>query len=295
MNTFENSSPLLKIVYLFLFSLVGLFLAGSLITVINGFVGGDLMQSAWGIRISSGVQMVFMFLMPAITLVVWSGEKPLTVLGLHSSINSSVLYFLAFAILLVGMPFITLLSQLNQMLVLPEWLSGLELLMRNFEDSAQATTNLLLEGTSIWDFLGNIIIIGAFASVAEEVFFRGVLQKLLGKLFKSLHTSVWLAAFIFSLMHMQFYGFLPRIVLGAMLGYLFVYSNNLWIPIFVHFLNNVLVVVLNFFFKENSIYQSLENPSMSSSFIIVGFISLGLLIYLFVLYKEKGDYRIERE
>lgn len=295
MNTFENSSPLLKIVYLFLFSLVGLFLAGSLVTVLNGFVGGGLMQSAWGIRISSGVQMVLMFLMPAITLVVWSGEKPLTVLGLHSSNNSSVLYFLAFAILLVGMPFITLLSQLNQMLVLPEWLSGLELLMRNFEEAAQATTNLLLEGTSIWGFLGNIIFIGAFASVAEEVFFRGVLQKLLGKLFKNLHTSVWLAAFIFSLMHMQFYGFLPRIVLGAMLGYLFVYSNNLWIPIFVHFLNNALVVALNFFFKENSIYQSLENPSMSLSFIVVGFISLGLLIYLFVLYRGKGDYRVERE
>ena len=295
MNTFENSSPLLKIVYLFLFSLVGLFLAGSLVTLVNGFASGELMQSAWGIRISSGVQMVLMFMMPAITLVVWSGKKPVTILGFQSSNNPSVLYLIAFAILLVGMPFITLLSQLNKMLILPEWLSGLEQLMRSFEDAAQATTNLLLDGASIWDFLGNIIFIGAFAAVAEEMFFRGVLQKLLSKLFKNVHVNVWMAAFIFSVMHMQFYGFLPRIVLGAMLGYLFVYSNNLWIPIFVHFLNNALVVALNFFFKENSIYQSLENPSMSLSFIVVGFISLGLLIYLFVLYRGKGDYRVERE
>ena len=295
MNTFENSSPLLKIVYLFLFSLVGLFLAGSLVTLINSIVGGELMQSAWGIRISSGVQMVLMFLMPAITLVVWSGKKPIAVLGCRSSNNSSVLYLIAFAILLAGMPFITLLSQLNKMLTLPEWLGALEQLMKSFEEAAQATTNLLLEGRSIWDFLGNIIFIGAFAAVAEEMFFRGVLQKQLGKLFKNLHTSVWIAAFIFSLMHMQFYGFLPRVVLGAMLGYLFVYSNNLWLPIFVHFLNNALVVALNFFFKENSIYQSLENPTISISFIALGFISFGLLIYLFVLYKAKGDNRIERE
>ena len=294
MNAFGNASPLSKILYLFVFCLAGLFLAGSLVTVINGFVGGQLMLSPWGVRLSSAIQMVLMFFMPAITLITWSGNKPIIFLGLQSSRDSLVLYLLAFAILLGGMPFITLISELNQMLVLPQWLSGLELWMKNLEESAQVTTNLLLEGTSIWDLLGNILFIGVFAAVAEEVFFRGALQQLLGKLFKNKHLSVWVTAFIFSLLHMQFYGFLPRIILGAVLGYLFVYSKNLWIPIFVHFLNNALVVIFNFFFRENSVYQYLEHPAITLTFLVAGLVSLGLLVYLFWLFKAKVCKQVER-
>ena len=294
MNAFGNASPLSKILYLFVFCLAGLFLAGSLVTVINGFVGGQLMLSPWGLRLSSAIQMLLMFFMPAITLATWSGNRPIAFLGLQSSRDSFVLYLLAFAILLGGMPFITLISELNQMLVLPQWLSGLELWMKNLEESAQVTTNLLLEGTSIWDLLGNILFIGVFAAVAEEVFFRGALQQLLGKLFKNKHLAVWITAFIFSLLHMQFYGFLPRIILGAVLGYLFVYSNNLWIPIFVYFLNNALVVTFNFFLRENSVYHYLEHPPITSTFLVAGVVSLGLLIYLFWLFQATVCRQVER-
>ena len=294
MNAFENSKPLSKIVYLFVFSLAGLFLAGSFVTIVNGFWDGELMLLPWGLRVSSGVQMVFMFFMPAITLVTWSGHKPIAYLALNRSSNSFVLYSIAFLILLLGMPLISLLSQVNQLIILPDWLSGLELWMQNLEKSAQTTTNLLLKGTSVWDYLGNILFVGVFAAVAEEVFFRGVLQQLLLKLFKNRHAGVWMGAFIFSLMHLQFYGFLPRIVLGAVLGYLFLYSKNLWIPIFVHFMNNVLVVTFNFFFRENYIYQYLENPPFTSTFIVAGLISLGLLIYLFWIFKAKAYSQIDR-
>lgn len=294
MNAFGNSSPLSKIIYLFVFCLAGLFLAGSLVTVINGLVGGQMMLSSWGLRVSSALQMILMFFMPAITLITWSGSKPIAFLGLNRSKDTLVLYLLALAILLGGMPLITLISQINQMLVLPDWLSGLEMWMKNLEESAQVTTNLLLEGASVWGLLGNILFIGVFAAVAEEVFFRGVLQQLLNKMFQNKHTAVWLTALIFSLLHMQFYGFLPRIILGAMLGYLFVYSKNLWIPIFVHFLNNALVVTLNFFFRENTVYQYLEQPPITSTFLVAGLVSLGLLIYLFLLFQAKLRPQVER-
>ena len=294
MNAFGNSSPLSKIIYLFVFCLAGLFLAGSLVTVINGLVGGQMMLSSWGLRVSSALQMILMFFMPAITLITWSGSKPIAFLGLNRSKDTLVLYLLALVILLGGMPLITLISQINQMLVLPDWLSGLEMWMKNLEESAQVTTNLLLEGASVWGLLGNILFIGVFAAVAEEVFFRGVLQQLLNKMFQNKHTAVWLTALIFSLLHMQFYGFLPRIILGAMLGYLFVYSKNLWIPIFVHFLNNTLVVTLNFFFRDNTVYQYLEQPPITSTFLVAGLVSLGLLIYLFLLFQAKLHPQLER-
>ena len=84
MKAFEDSSTQSKIIYLFIFCLAGLFLAGSLVTVINGFYDNQLMLSAWGIRVSSGIQMALMFFMPAVTMIVWSGKKPMPFLGLHN-------------------------------------------------------------------------------------------------------------------------------------------------------------------------------------------------------------------
>ena len=295
MKTFETSSTQLKVIYLFIFSLAGLFLAGSLVTVINGIYDGQLMLSAEGIRLSSAIQMIFMFFMPALTLMVWSGKKPISFLGLHDGRGILSLSLLAVVIMLVSMPFISLITHVNQLLILPNWLSGLESWMQNLEKSAQETTNLLLAGTSIWAYLGNILVIGVFAAVAEEFFFRGALQQLLVKLFKNKHAGVWMTAFIFSLMHLQFYGFLPRIVLGVLLGYLFVYSKNLWIPILIHFLNNALVVTFNLFFKENTVYQYIENPPITLTFLIVGLASLGMFIYLLRLYKTKAHMRVEEE
>lgn len=78
MKAFEESSTQSKIIYLFIFCLAGLFLAGSLVTAINGFWSGQLMLSAWGLRLSSAIQMVLMFFMPAITLIVWSGQEPVS-------------------------------------------------------------------------------------------------------------------------------------------------------------------------------------------------------------------------
>ena len=288
MKAFGNSSTQSKILYLFIFCLAGLFLAGSLVVAINGFLGDQLMVSAWGLRISSAIQMALMFFMPAYTLVVWSDYKPVSYFGLYHSNNVFYLFLVSLVILLVSMPFISLLAQLNQSLVLPNWLSGLELLMRNLETSAEETTNLLLAGTSIWDYLGNLLFVGVFAAVAEEFFFRGALQQMLVKLFKNKHVGVWITAFIFSLMHLQFYGFLPRIILGVILGYLFLWSNNLWIPILFHFVNNALVVTFNFFFRDSSVYKALESPAITTTFIISGLLSLGLTIYLLKLYQAKA-------
>lgn len=288
MKAFETSSSESKVIYLFIFSLAGLFLAGSLVTVVNGIYDGQLMLSAGGIRLSSAIQMVFMFFMPALTLMVWSGQKPISFLGLRDGKGVLSLSFLAVVIMFASMPFISLITHVNQLLTLPPWLSGLEYWMQNLEKSAQETTNLLLAGTSIWAYLGNILVVGVFAAVAEEFFFRGALQQLLVKLFKNKHVGVWMTAFIFSMMHLQFYGFLPRFVLGLLLGYLFVYSKNLWIPILIHFLNNALVVTFNFFFRENPVYQYIENSPISLTFIVVGLASLGLFIYLLRLFKTRA-------
>ena len=288
MKAFENSSTQSKIIFLFIFSLAGLFLAGTVVSLINELWGGEMMATAWGLRISTFFQMALMFFMPAITLIVWSNQHPSDFLQIKKLNKSLSLPLISIIILIVSMPFISLVAELNQMLILPEWLNGLEAWMQELEQSAEKTTALLLSGKSIVDYLSNLFFIAVVAAVAEEVFFRGVLQQLLIKQFKNKHVGVWMAATIFSLMHLQFYGFLPRIILGALLGYLFVWTRNLWIPILIHFLNNALVVTFDFFFKDNSVYQAVENPPFTISFVLLGLLSLLLTTYLFFLLREKS-------
>lgn len=287
MNALENLSTQSKIIYLFIFCLAGLFLAGTLVSIVNEMWSGQLMLSAWGLRISSAIQMALMFFMPAITLIIWSNQQPNAFLGVKKLNNGLFLSLLSIVILIVAMPFISLIAQLNQMLILPTWLNGLEAWMQDLEQNAEKTTDLLLSGESIVDYVSNIFVIGVVAAVAEEVFFRGVLQQLLIKQFKNKHVGVWAAALIFSVMHMQFYGFLPRIILGALLGYLYVWSKSIWIPILVHFFNNALVVTFSFFLKNNSVYQSIENPPFTISFVLFGLLSLLLTTYLLFLLKAK--------
>lgn len=287
MEPFKKLSTQTKIIYLFIFCLAGLFFAGTIVSLIDDLWGGQLIESAWGLRISSAIQMSLMFFMPAVTLTIWSNYEPYVFLKVKKLDTGVFKVLLSVVILITAMPFISLIAQLNQLLVLPDWLGGLEVWMQELEHSGEKTTELLLSGESFVNYLSNLLVVGVIAAVAEETFFRGALQQLLVKQFNNKHVGIWLAAIVFSIMHLQFYGFLPRLMLGALLGYLFVWSNNLWIPILIHFLNNALVVTFNFFFKDSSIYQAIENQSLTPLFILSGMFSLCLTLFLLWFYRTK--------
>ena len=81
------------------------------------------------------------------------------------------------------------------------------------------------------------------AGITEEFLFRGALQRIIGKWTYNHHIIIWSAAIIFSTFHMQFFGFLPRMLLGAYFGYLLYWTRNIWIPVFAHFVNNAIAVI----------------------------------------------------
>lgn len=116
--------------------------------------------------------------------------------------------------------------------------------MREQEDLAADLTEKFLTMETFGAFLFNMLLIGIVPAVGEELLFRGSIQTLLHKWFKNKHVAVIVAAFIFSFFHFQFYGLLPRWILGILLGYLYVWSGNIWYPIWGHFLNNGMQVLL---------------------------------------------------
>lgn len=135
-------------------------------------------------------------------------------------------------------------GQLNSAMHLPHWLSGVEHWMTDLEDKADTTIDLLIVSKTFGIMMLNLITIGLAPAIAEELIFRGVFQKIFYNLFKSGQAAVWISAFLFSAIHFQFFGFLPRFILGLVFGYLFFWSGTLWLPMISHFVNNAFPVIL---------------------------------------------------
>lgn len=130
----------------------------------------------------------------------------------------------------------------NSIITFPDWLRPIEESLRAMEDSATRTTDIILGGNTFESLIINILTIGVFTGFCEEIFFRGTLQRILGENLRNRQAAIWIAALIFSIMHFQFFGLVPRILLGAIFGYLLVWTGSLWTSIFAHSLNNSIVV-----------------------------------------------------
>jgi len=162
----------------------------------------------------------------------------------NTNILMIVLAFLAtFAFMFVN----SYLVEWNQSWTFPEALSGLENYLRSLEDELAKTTEQFTNFQTFGQFLVGFIVIAVLPGIGEELLFRGILQNSLHRWTKNHHVAIWLAAFLFSFIHFQFFGLVPRMVLGAIFGYLYVWSGNIWYPIIAHMTNNgisVLVVYL---------------------------------------------------
>lgn len=140
-------------------------------------------------------------------------------------------------------PSISLTGILNKQMELPSFMEPIENWMRLQEETAEQLTLKLLAGRGIITLFFNLIVIAVAAGITEEFLFRGALQRIIGKWTYNHHIIIWSAAIIFSTFHMQFFGFLPRMLLGAYFGYLLYWTRNIWIPVFAHFVNNAIAVI----------------------------------------------------
>jgi membrane protease YdiL (CAAX protease family) len=284
-----TESGKVRIFYLFFFSLVGMFVAGGIRQFFSFVFGFDDPSNVWFIRLNTFLQSLLMFFFPAYAVAGMSESGPLRFLRLQRSSNLFSGIGLAVLIFIVAMPMVSFLMQWNEQMHLPESFKSIEQWMRQMEDAAAATTEILLEEKSVGGLMVNLLLIGVFAAFSEEFFFRGVLQQSLAAVVKNEHAAIWITAFLFSVMHLQFYGFFPRLVLGVLLGYLFLYGRNLWIPIAAHFFNNALSILTVFFFSETDFMQRLENQPLTFAFGCGAALSLMVTLFLFLLYKKRME------
>ena len=188
------------------------------------------------------------FLLPPILCAWWwsSDRKPFAWLKLDRGMSWQIA-LLAIAIMICAIPGINLLADLNSRVKLPESLDFIEKILREQEDAATLLTERFLQAENVGVLITNILLLALLPALSEELTFRGTLQQIFTR---NTHVAIWIAAIVFSAVHMQFYGFVPRMLMGAMFGYMFVWTGSLWVPILMHFTNNGLAVISYYLFDE---------------------------------------------
>lgn len=172
----------------------------------------------------------------------------------------------------------------------PEFLRGFEQWARQKEDLAAELTTFMTRFNSTGEFLIALLVIAIIPAIGEELVFRGLIQQKLSGLSGNPHVAIWLAAIIFSAFHLQFFGFLPRILLGALFGYLYFWSGNLTIAMFAHFVNNAFALFSLYFYQQGSMEFNPEEVKALpwSAVAVSALLTVGLLYYFKNYYKDRA-------
>jgi membrane protease YdiL (CAAX protease family) len=239
-------------------------------------------SETWFVRYALIIQDLCFFIVPAVIIIFMIRPKEdrqmFSVAGTGITDLVLLLVLMVFLVPLTGLS-----AELNSKLVLPHWLSGLEGWMREKEDYANDLIGVVLGEHSAAVLLVNILVVAVLPAIAEELLFRGALQRLFGDLFRSGHAAVWISSIVFSAVHLQFYGFLPRLILGLVLGYLFLWSGSIWIPVTAHFINNAMSVAVDFFQATGTSSQGPAEtlPVTGAGWIVVSLLAVLPLLFYF--------------
>jgi membrane protease YdiL (CAAX protease family) len=192
------------------------------------------------------------------------------------------LLLLVLFVAFLSLPSMELLSNINEKMKLPSALKGLEDWMKSSEKEATDVTNIMLNVKTIWGLLFDLLLIGLITAIVEEFMFRGVMQTILFRWTKSVHTAVWVTAILFSAFHMEFYGFLPRLLLGVLFGYFVVWSGSIWPAVWAHFLNNGVDVVVTYLSQQKLVKINPDDEHMFSHWeYISSMVILAILMLIF--------------
>jgi len=234
------------------------------------------------LRGSLVVQFVALYIIPVFIFARFCDSKPTQYLGLTSA--KPIYFILGITVLLVALPFVDWTGTINDQLI-PETTS-IGKWMKASEEAVAKQIGFMLKRHTMQDLLLNLVLVAVFAGVGEELLFRGVLQRLFIKLFNNPWAGILVTAFIFSAIHLQFYGFIPRFILGILLGLIYWYSGSLWPAIIAHFAYDAFAVIMIWFnpalAEQDSVAVSLGNKTL------LAVISLALVMIIVILMKKRS-------
>jgi uncharacterized protein len=295
MDLIRKSSPFSRLALLFALMFVCYFVFGILMVVLFPAISGgytleqitdtavwESPSFAFAAKMLQFLYTTMIFLVPGLLLAWIASPKPEAYLGLERRAGFIHLG-MAILVMLCAFPMVGLLSEWNESWPLPKSLMDIE-------KSAKVQTEMMLKMPDLTSMLTNLLLVALAPAIAEEVLFRGVMQKLITQMIKNGWVAALITAVIFSVLHFQFLGFMPRVLLGFLLGAIYFATGSLWLSIAAHFLNNGLQVVLIYLYQAKMTkYDATADEHVPLYFGLLSAVVTGLLIWrLYRRAKENG-------
>jgi uncharacterized protein len=289
---FERSKPIAQLLMFIGITFISFFILGIILVVLQQSGSVDLFKiqdpASYSdnavVQASRYIQILqdfFVFIIPTVVITFLVSKNKLQYLQINK-IGSLSLLMMGAVTIIVSMPLINFLGELNQRIPLPDFLKQME----HTADDIEAAFEM---HHTMYDLLFNLLVMALLAGICEELFFRAGLQKILMKMTKNPHLAIWIATAVFSAIHFQFSGFFPRMLLGVFLGYLYYWSGSLWVDIFAHCMFNgvqILVQYLQYVKATPGIVDKTFSPTPEIGYVIISIALVTLL--LVAIYKLSG-------
>lgn len=267
MKSFNHSNNISKLLLLLLVVLISILcftpiaiLAGDLIAQLGG-------STACILKTTQVISAIGVMIVPSFVFIFLIKQKPCSYLSisrrftLKQFLLTNIVYF-------ASVPFITGLTIFNQNIHLPERWHSLESYIIESEQNIESLTYQMLDLSAPYSWISNFIVVALVAGIAEEIFFRGTLQRLLTSSMKRVWLAILITNVIFSFIHFQFFGFIPRLALGIMLSLIVLRTDNLWLAIYIHILNNTMALAEIHYEMKDSLIDFISNLSPLYSLLI---------------------------
>ena len=270
----KNASQGAKLLTFILLLIFGLLFS----SILSAFflLSGEGMNDITNLQIGQVISQVFGFMLPPILYVMLVKEKPFNYLGFKKLQPWSLLGIVA---IFTVIPFLAMVTEWNDNVSLPESMATLEQMLRNIQKLANDTTEKFMTEGSLFS---GLLIVAALAAISEELLFRSVIQKAFVKICKNAHIGIILTAIVFSAFHGDFFGFVPRFILGLMLGYMFYLSGSIFPSMLMHFVNNGTIVMLYYLNKKEVINVDIETFGLTDNWLVIA-LSLIVTVAIFIV------------
>ncbi|HRX00091.1 MAG TPA: CPBP family intramembrane metalloprotease [Cyclobacteriaceae bacterium] len=296
----------ISVILIFLSAMLGFVVIGPIIGFIVAlpFFDGDLstLQSQLasptdypGLRIPLFIiqgcaTLIGLIVVPSLYILGFE-KKSVLVLIKDKPLYSQSLLITTVAVILFMIPN-TFIIEWNASMTMPDFLKGFESWAREKEDIAAELTTYLTTFNSFENFLLAFAVIALIPGIGEELVFRGMLQPELQRATGNIHAAIWISAIMFSAIHLQFFGFIPRMLLGVLFGYLYYWSGNIVVPMLAHFVNNGFSLLMVYLYQLGIISINMESGESAPLFMVALFtiITFGLLLYLKKFHREKNSF-----
>lgn len=225
---------------------IGLFVLSVIVMLLAQAIGST---GKWFYFTSAFLQNIIAFILPAVACAFLVSEQPWHALRADKPAQWP-LVLAVIAVYFISIPMLNCITEWNSHMTLPRSLQAIEEAMRNSEMQAQGITGTMLQGNSFMGMIAMVLVVGVLTGVGEEFFFRGSLLGLCLDRPVNKHVAIMAVAIVFSAFHFQFFGFVPRVLLGLWFGYLMLWTRSLWGCIVAHAFNNGMVVVVTWLSEQ---------------------------------------------